>query len=92
MQRCSINDLQVADKKDALEKFVIEGHSSRPIYETIALNASAAMITSDLCKNIEEGLSVCIDAIKSGKAAKKLESYVKYSGKIQLLEEIRKNA
>ena len=94
LQRCSINDLQVADKKDALEKFVcaIEGHSSRPIYETIALNASAAMITSDLCKNIEEGLSVCIDAIKSGKAAKKLESYVKYSGKIQLLEEIRKNA
>ena len=94
LQRCSVSELQVADKKDALEKFVgaIDGHSSRPVYETVALNAGAAMITAGLCKNISEGLESAMDAIKSGKAAKHLEAYVKYSGSIELLEKIYKNA
>ena len=94
LQECNMAQLQVTGKRDAFEKFVgaIDGSSSHAICDTVCMNAAAAMITANLSKNMVEGFEESMNAVKSGIAAKHLESFVKYCGKAELLEEIRANA
>lgn len=88
-----IGDLQVKDMDEALGAFVgaIDGTASRPIVETAALNAGAALVVSGIAESIKTGLELALETIRSGSSARLLEGFVKSYGKFEKLEDVRKN-
>jgi anthranilate phosphoribosyltransferase len=48
----------------------------------IALNSGAALYVADIVKSISDGVEMAFDLMNNGKAANKLETYVKASTNI----------
>jgi anthranilate phosphoribosyltransferase len=67
-----------AHENASILKSVLEGEEG-PKGDVVALNAAAALGVAGLTGNLEEGLSVARDVLKSGQAARVLERYVESS-------------
>jgi anthranilate phosphoribosyltransferase len=64
-----------------LVKDAFSGKSSA-VQDMIALNSGAALYVADIVKSISDGVEMAFDLMNNGKAANKLETYVKASTNI----------
>jgi len=49
------------------------GDDLRACFDTVALNAGAVLLVSDIAKSMEEGFAMASEAMRSGSALKKLD-------------------
>ena len=90
LHKSSLREIQIQSKQDAIESFVgiLNNTANQAMIETTALNAAGGLIVANVAKNFEEGIEIALDTIKSGKAFKLLENFVRDTGDFSKLKEI----
>ena len=87
---CIIQDIQIHSKNEAIAAFlgVLNGTASRPMIETVAMNAAGGLVVAGMTKDLKDGTEIALDVIKSGAAFNLLKRFVKDVGKYAKLEVI----
>ncbi|TCT17083.1 anthranilate phosphoribosyltransferase [Natranaerovirga pectinivora] len=83
LKAASIEDIKGGNKEEnaAILKAIFNGEES-PKTDILLLNSGAALYIAGKVKNIEEGITMARELIRSQKVYKKLESYVNYTKKL----------
>ncbi len=90
LHRSKLDEIQIQTKDDAIKSFVgvLNNTANQAMIETTALNAAGGLIVANICKNFEEAVEISLNTIKSGKAFRVLENFVKDTGDIAKLNEV----
>jgi anthranilate phosphoribosyltransferase len=90
LHQATIKDLQITTKKEAIESFVsvLNGTASQAKIEITALNSAAGLVIGNVAKDLEEGLEISLESIKSGKAFSHFENFLRDCGDYTKLKEI----
>jgi len=93
LQRCTISDIQIDTKEDAIKSFVdvLNDTANKTKIEITALNAAGGLIVSDIANSFDEAVELALDTIHSGKAFDKLKNFVKNCGDMEKLEEVERS-
>lgn len=80
MRPLTIDDIRgsAPPENAALFRQVVSG-KEHPVANYIALNAGAALFVGELADSLGAGVQLALDTIKSGKAAEKLDRYIRLS-------------
>jgi anthranilate phosphoribosyltransferase len=91
LHQAAIKDLQITTKQEAIESFVsvLDGTASQAKIEITALNSAAGLVIGNVAKDLEEGLQMSLESIKSGQAFSHFENFVKDCGNYSTLKELR---
>ncbi len=83
LQSCTVEELQGGDAEENATILVdiLSGKETGPKSDMTIYNAAAAIACAGISKNIEEGLTIARDIIKSKAAIKKLEDLRRVAGK-----------
>jgi anthranilate phosphoribosyltransferase len=86
----TIKDFQITTKQEAIQAFVsvLNGTASQARTEIVALNAAAGLVVGNVAKDLEEGLELSLESIKSGGSFSHFENFVKDCGDYTKLKEI----
>jgi anthranilate phosphoribosyltransferase len=87
-----LENLTVHSKEESIEETlrVIYGVADRQKQDIAILNASAALVIAKASANFREGVELARDAIKDGRAQRKLSEYIRRCGRIRVLLEMEK--
>ena len=90
LHKSKLDEIQIQTKDDAIKSFVgvLNNTANQAMIETTALNAAGGLIVANICKNFEEAVEISLNTIKSGKAFRVLENFVKDTGDIAKLKEV----
>ena len=90
LERSNISDIQISTKEESLHAFidVLNGSATRPMIETVALNAAGGLVVGNVYKDIADGLQAALKVIQSGSAMDLLTRFVHDTGDIKRLEEL----
>ncbi len=82
LPECSINDILSGSIEENLKIAVgiLKNTLTGPKRDTVLMNASLALNSVGLARDLEDGVSIAREALESGKAFKKLENLVEFSG------------
>ena len=91
LHQATIKDLQISTKQEAIQSFVsvLDGTASQAKIEITALNAAAGLVIGNVARDLEEGLQLSLESIKSGDAFSHFENFVKDCGDYSKLKEIK---
>ena len=86
----TVKDFQITTKQEAIKAFVsvLNGTASQARIEVVALNSAAGLVVGNVAKDLEEGLQLSLESIKSGDAFSHFENFVKDCGDYAKLKEI----
>jgi anthranilate phosphoribosyltransferase len=86
----TVKDFQITTKQEAIQAFVsvLNGTASQARIEVVALNSAAGLVVGNVAKDLEEGLQLSLESIKSGDAFSHFENFVKDCGDYAKLKEI----
>ena len=92
MQVAKPEQLIVRSREESIQNTLqsISGKAAREKEDIVVLNASAALVVGKVARDLKEGVEIARDAIKAGKAQKKLSQLIKSCGNVQKLEEAEK--
>jgi anthranilate phosphoribosyltransferase len=90
LHSATIKDFQISTKQEAIQAFVsvLNGTASQERIEIVALNSAAGLVVGNVAKDLEEGLQLSLESIKSGDAFSHFENFVKDCGDYTKLKEI----
>ena len=90
LHRSRLEDIQVETREDAIKSFVnvLNGTANQAMTETVALNAAGGLVVSGMADSFDDGASLALDTIKSGKAFKCLRQFVKNTGDVSKLDDV----
>ena len=89
LKKPQIKEIQVTTKEEAVNAFVsvLNNSANNAMIEITALNAAGGLVVANIAKNIEEGLEIALETIKSGMSYSLLEDFVRYCGNVKKLKE-----
>ena len=92
IELAKLENLTVYSKEESVGETlrVIYGVADRQKQDIAILNASAALVIAKASANFREGVELARDAIKDGRAQRKLSEYIRRCGRIQVLLEMEK--
>lgn len=90
LHKSSLKNIQIKTKQDAINSFVsvLNNTANQAMIETTALNAAAGLIVANVVKNFDEGIELSLNTIKSEKAYKLFENFVRECGNSEKLKEV----
>lgn len=90
LHRSRLSDIQIKTREDAIASFVnvLNGTANQAMTETTALNAAGGLMVAGIADDFDDGTSIALDIIKSGKAFKCLRRFVKNTGDISRLDDV----
>lgn len=90
LHRSKLADIQIKTRDDAVRSFVnvLNDTANTAMIETTALNAAGGLIVAGIADSWDDGVSLALDTIKSGKAFKCLRQFVKNTGDISKLNDV----
>ena len=83
--RCVVEDLKGGDREHnaaELKKVLSGGEESNAKRDSVVLNAGMALYVYGSASSIEEGVKLARDTLNAGKAAQRLEDWVKASNEV----------
>lgn len=91
LHRSDISEIRVADAPESARSVVgaIDGTAGRAVIETAVFNAAGALVVAGAADSLKDAVPVCMDAVRSGRASAKLDSFVRHAGSMEMLEGIR---
>jgi anthranilate phosphoribosyltransferase len=91
LQKSLLKEIQIDTKELAIKSFVavLNNSANRAMIETTALNAAAGLIVANVAKNFDEGVEIALNTIKTEKAFKLFESFIKECGNESKLKEVQ---
>ena len=91
LHQAQIKDLQITTKQDAIQAFisVLDGTANQSMIEITALNASAGLVIANVAKDLEEGLQLSLESIKSGQAFSHFENFIRDCGNYSKIQELK---
>ncbi len=89
LHKSAIKDLQVSSKQDAIKAFlsVLNGTANRSMQEITALNAAGGLVVANVSRDINEGLEMAMQTIKTGKAHSHFVEFVRNCGNVAKIRE-----
>jgi anthranilate phosphoribosyltransferase len=92
MRTASLNDLSIKNKLESTRLTLesIYGLANKENEDIVILNSAPVLVLSDIAKNIKEGIDISRSVIREGKARRKLENFISYSGRKEKLKEVEK--
>ena len=90
LHKSVLADIQVKTREDAIRSFVdvLNDTANQAMVETVALNAAGGFMVAGMADSFDDGTSLALDTIKSGRAFKCLERFVKNTGDVSKLEDV----
>ncbi len=90
LEYADVKDIIISSKEEAARVFlqVINGYAERHLEDIAVLNAAAALIVGKRADGFKDGIDAARDALKSGKAYKRLRDLIAYNGNIDRLREL----
>jgi anthranilate phosphoribosyltransferase len=84
----NLNEIQISNKDEAVNAFVtvLNNTANNAMIEITALNAAGGLVVANIAKDFQEGIELALNTIKSGKAFKLFEEFVRDSGNAKTLE------
>ena len=78
--KCTIEELGggTSDENAAITLEILQGQKG-PMRDTVILNAAAALMVAESAGSIKDGIKMAGEAIDSGRAQKKLESFIQFT-------------
>ena len=88
----TLDNISVKNKEQSVRLTLesIYGLSRKEIEDIVVLNSAPVLVLSDIAKDIKEGIDISRSVIKEGKARKKLQDLISFSGEKEKLFEVEK--
>ena len=93
IQAASLSNLSIKNKLDSI-KITLEsiyGLATKENEDIVVLNSAIILVLSDIAKNFKEGIDISRSVIREGKARKRLENLIGYSGEKERLKDVEKS-
>ncbi len=91
LHKSKLQDLKVKTREDATRSFVrvLENKANQAMTETVVLNAAGGLIVAGISSDFEDAVRLAQDTLESNKAFLLLAKFVRDTGDISKLEEMR---
>jgi anthranilate phosphoribosyltransferase len=88
----TLDNISVKNKEQSIRLTLesIYGLARKEIEDIVVLNSAPVLVLSDIAKDIKEGIDISRSVIKEGKARKKLQDLISFSGEKEKLFEVEK--
>ena len=90
LHKSSMSQIQIKTKQDAIKSFVtvLNNTANQAMIETTALNAAGGLIVANVADDFKEAVQTALHTIKSGRAYRLLEEFVRDTGDLKKLKEV----
>ena len=88
----NLDNISIKNKEESIRLTLesIYGLARKEIEDIVVLNSAPVLVLSDIAKDMKEGIDISRSVIKEGKARKKLEDLISFSGENEKLLEAEK--